>query len=202
MKQRDKNEKIKIPKLYKKLLLIIIVVGPMWWLVFTEDGQRRSDMFMLRLFSDGPFYLNLKELDSRFSEEEMHQVYPELSWQCKTEDTPFGDRYCISKIGSFNDLPADQAVLFFRNHSINAVQVNYRHNYHETLGKDLRYQLGNPLPEADLAKSVPTASKVVHWRTSGGHVITKQTLDKGEEPALLWLSPAQMASGETPGEQR
>ncbi len=50
MKQSDKNAKIKIPKLYKRLLLIVIVVGPMWWLIFTEDGQRRSDMFMLRMF--------------------------------------------------------------------------------------------------------------------------------------------------------
>ncbi len=201
MKQSDKNTKIKIPKLYKRLLLIVIVVGPMWWLIFTEDGQRRSDMFMLRMFSDGPFYLNLKELNSSFSEDEMHQVYPELTWQCKTEETPFGDRYCISKIGSFNDLPADQAVFFFRNHSINAVQVNYRHNYHETLGKDLRHQLGDPLPEAEIAKSIPSTSKVVHWRTNGGHVITKQILDKGEEPALLWLSLAQMARDRTSGEQ-
>jgi hypothetical protein len=150
-------------------------------------------MFMLRIFGEKPFYLNMKELDSRFSEDEMNQVYPELSWQCKSENTTFGDRYCISKIGSFNDLPADRVVLFFRNHAINAIQVNYRHNFHATLGKDLRYQLGNPQPEAETAKSVLNANKVVHWRTKGGHVITKQTLNKGEEPALLWLSPAQMA---------
>ncbi len=192
MKPRDKNAKIRLPKFYKRLLLIIIVVGPIWWLVFTEDGQRRSDMFMLRLFGDAPFYLNLKVLDSHFNEAEMQQLYPDLPWQCKDEATGFGDRYCISKIGSFNDLPADYAALFFRDNSIAAVKVNYRHNFHGQLGKDLRYQLGNPLPVASTAGDIPDANRVVHWRTEGGHVITKQTLDKGEEPALLWLSPSQM----------
>ncbi len=67
--------------------------------------------------------------------------------------------------------------------------------------QDLRHQLGDPLPEAEIAKSIPSTSKVVHWRTNGGHVITKQILDKGEEPALLWLSLAQMARDRTSGEQ-
>ncbi len=193
MKPRDKNAKIRLPKFYKRLLLVTIVVGPIWWLVFTEDGQRRSDMFLLRVFGDAPFYLNLKVLDGRFNEAELHQLYPEFSWQCKDEATDFGDRYCISRIGSFNDLPADSAALFFRDSGITAVKVNYRHNYHAQLGKDLRYQLGYPLPEAASARDMPDANKVVHWRTEGGHVITKKILDKGEESALLWLSPAQMA---------
>jgi hypothetical protein len=194
MKQNDKKAKIRLPKLYKRLLLIAIVVGPMWWLVFTEDGQRRSDMFILKLFGNEPFYLNLKELDDRFTEKEMYQLYPELTWKCKDEHTSFGDRYCVSQIGSFNDLPADHATLFFSKFGINAVKINYRHNYHGVLGKDLRYQLGNPLPETDAAKGIPSRDRIVHWRTNGGHVITKQTLNKGEEPALLWLSSAQMAS--------
>lgn len=192
MKPRDKNDKIRLPKFYKRLLLTAIVVGPMWWLVFTDDGQRRSDMFLLRLFGGEPIYLNLKELDSRFTEQEMHQLYPDFSWQCKDGETGFGDRYCTSKIGSFNDIPANQVTMFFRNSAINAIQVNYRHNYHAMLGKDLRHQLGYPLSAAATNKDTPETDKVVHWRTKGGHVITKHTLDKGEEPALLWLSPAQM----------
>ncbi len=194
MKPRDKNAKLKLPKLYKQLLLIAIVIGPIWWLVFTADGQRRSDMFLLRIFADAPFYLNLKELDSRFTEEELHQLYPDLNWQCQDKETGFGDRYCISQIGSFNEIPANQVTLFFRNSAINAVQVNYRHNYHAQLGMDLRRQLGAPLPDTEMPKDMPSSDKVVHWRTKGGHIITKHTLSRGEEPALLWLSPAQMAS--------
>jgi hypothetical protein len=71
--------------------------------------------------------------------------------------------------------------------------VNYRHNYHNLLGHDLRRQLGRPLPETEASIDIPEAGKVVHWRTKGGHVIAKKTLDKGEESALLWLSLAQMA---------
>jgi len=198
MKQSDKKAKIKLPKLYKRLLLIAIVVGPIWWLVFTEDGQRRSDMVILKLFGNKPFYLNLKELDNRFTEKEMGQLYPDITWECKDEHTSFGDRYCVSKIGSFNDLPANLVTMFFSEYGINAVKVNYRHNYHGVLGNDLRYQLGNPLPDTGASQGVPTAARIVHWRTSGGHVITKQLLDKGEEPALLWLSLEQMARNSAP----
>jgi hypothetical protein len=130
----------------------------------------------------------------------MRELYPDLPWQCKDEPTGFGDRYCISKIGSFNDLPADYAALFFRGNGIAAVKINYRHNFHGQLGKDLRYQLGNPLPVASTAGDIPDANRVIHWRTEGGHVVTKKILDKGEEPALLWLSPAQMARENGPGE--
>ncbi len=193
MKPNDKNAKIRLPKLYKGLLLVAIVVGPMWWLVFTEDGQRRSDMVLISIFGGEPLYLNLKLLDSRVSEAEIMELYPDIKWQCQDKDTAFGERHCFAEIGSFNALPADYATIFFRNSGVNAVKVGYRHNYHSQLGLDLKRQLGPPLSQVAATAEVPQPELIVQWRTDSGHVITKKRLDRGEEAALLWLSTKQMS---------
>jgi hypothetical protein len=197
MKPRDKNAKIRVPKFYKRLLLVAIVVGPMWWLVFTEDGQRRSDMALLYLFGDDPLYLNLKVLDDRFTEQEMRQLYPEIPWQCQEQASAFGVHTCVGKIGSFNQVPADYAKFYFGDSTLNAVKVVYSQNYHSILGKDLNHQLGNPL-EPFASDDFPVGEDVVRWRTDGGFVLAKKKLNKGDEPALLWLSSRQMALGSRP----
>ncbi len=193
MKPRDKNAKIRLPKLYKRLLLIAIVVGPIWWLVFTEDGQRRSDMVLISLFGGEPLYLNLKLLDNRVSEPEIMELYPDIRWQCQDQKTAFGEHHCFGKIGSFNNLPADYATIFFRNGGINAVKVGYRRNYHTQLGLDLKRQLGPPLQQVTASAEVPEPDLIVQWRTDHGFIITKKRLDRGEEAALLWLSARQMS---------
>jgi hypothetical protein len=197
MKPRDKNAKIRVPKFYKRLLLVAIVVGPMWWLVFTEDGQRRSDMALLYMFGDEPLYLNLKVLDERFSEQEMRQLYPDIPWQCDQRDSAFGVRSCTGKIGSFNQVPADYVRLYFGDSTLNAVKVDYRQSYHGILGKDLNRQLGKPLPPF-ATDDIPADESVVRWRADGGFVMAKKKLSKGDEPALLWLSATQMARGSRP----
>jgi hypothetical protein len=197
MKPRDKNAKIRVPKFYKRLLLVAIVVGPMWWLVFTEDGQRRSDMALLYLFGDESLYLNLKVLDDRFTEQEMRQLYPDIPWQCENQASAFGVRTCSGKIGSFNQVPADHAKLYFGDSTLNAVKVVYSQSYHGLLGKDLNHQLGKPLPPF-AADDIPTDDTVVRWRTDGGFVMAKKKLNKGDQPALLWLSSTQMARGSRP----
>ncbi len=199
MKPRDNNARFKLPKLYKRLLLVAMVVGPMWWLVFTEDGQRRTDTVLLTLFGKETLYLNLKALDDRFSEQEMRQLYPDIEWQCENKASAWGDRICAAGIGNFNDIPAEYATLFFAQTSLNAVKVVYNRSYHEILGRDLNHQLGKPLPPLGSAE-VPAAAALMRWRADGGFVITKKQLNKEDEAALLWLSPKQMARGIGPGE--
>jgi hypothetical protein len=193
MKPRDKNAKIRLPKLYKKLLLVAIVIGPIWWLVFTADGQRRSDMVLLTLLGEEHFNLNLEALDSRVSEAEIMELYPNIKWQCQDQKTAFGERHCFGEIGSFNNLPADYATIFFHNGGINAVKVGYHHKHHSQLGIDLKHQLGPPLSQVAATAEIPQPDLIVQWRTDSGHVITKKRLEKGEEAALLWLSTKQMS---------
>jgi hypothetical protein len=37
----------KLPSLYKSLLMLALVFGPFYWLAFTEDGQRRTDLALM-----------------------------------------------------------------------------------------------------------------------------------------------------------
>ena len=38
--------------LYKRLFLLFLVLGPFFWLMFTEDGKRRTDLVLLSLLKD------------------------------------------------------------------------------------------------------------------------------------------------------
>ena len=53
----------KIPSFYKRILAFFVVIGPIFWLVFTEDGQRRTDIVLLTLWGEDEIALNLKALD-------------------------------------------------------------------------------------------------------------------------------------------
>lgn len=170
-------------KLYKKLVMLLIVVGPFWWLVFTEDGQRRADTMMISLFGKATIDFNLQALDSGFSEAELKQVFPDISWQCENTSSPLGDALCHSKIGAFNGIPAKYLTIFFTSSHVSALKLNYTAYYHGELYEQLKSQMGRPQQSKDA-----TSEATLQWHTEGGTIIVKQQLLKGEEPALLWLA--------------
>jgi hypothetical protein len=179
---------LKLPTFYKRFLIFFIVIGPIFWLVLTEDGQRRTDIVLLTLWGEDEIALNLQALDDRFSEEELKRVFPDLSWTCKDESNEFGNRLCATRIGIFNDIPARYITIFFRDHWINAVKIGYRRNYHDLLKQQLRHQLGAPADNASRIPAIAGTDSVLHWVTDSGNVILKESLDESEEAALLWLS--------------
>jgi len=179
----------KLPKLYKRLLAILLVVGPFYWLVFTEDGQRRTDSVMLRLSGEKEISLNLKALDDRFTEEELRKVFPDIEWQCQDQASDFGNRLCASRIGVYNGIPSRFIAAYFRDGRINGVKLVYRPNYHEQLLQQLLQQLGQPQIESRQATDGPRPDSILRWDTGNGTVLLKQQLAQQEEPALMWINP-------------
>ncbi|MCU7893078.1 MAG: hypothetical protein KZQ78_16375, partial [Candidatus Thiodiazotropha sp. (ex Ustalcina ferruginea)] len=76
---------LKLPSFYKRILTFFVVIGPIFWLVFTEDGQRRTDSVVLTLWGEDDISLNLKVLDNQITEEELKQVFPDVEWLCDDE---------------------------------------------------------------------------------------------------------------------
>jgi hypothetical protein len=178
---------LKLPSFYKRFLIFFIVIGPIFWLVLTEDGQRRTDIVLLTLWGEDEIALNLKALDNQVTEEDLKKVFPDLTWTCNDEPNEFGNRICATSIGIFNDIPARYITIFFRDRWINGVKIGYRRNYHELLKQQLRHQLGAPTNDGRFP-ATDGAEPVLHWITESGNVILKETLNEGEEAALLWLS--------------
>ena len=169
---------------FKTLLVMAIVIGPMFWLMFTADGQRRVDAVMLHLFGDESMMLNLEGLDSRLSEVELAEVYPQLDWQCRQQVGEWGDRQCVAALALWNDMPARQVSFFFKHGRLNAMQLDYRARYHAELIKQLQQQLGRPSEGSDRGPQ-----GVLQWLRASGMVVIKAELGPADQAALIWVPP-------------
>lgn len=175
-----KPDRFKIPALYKKLLLLVMVIGPIYWLMFTDDGRRRTDLVILTLLGHPSVELRLDILAPAATEQEFREFLPDVEWQCRNTRSPFGERSCLSTIASFNDAPARNLVLYFEENAFQAMKVVYRSGYHDWLVALLRDMLGDP---------ATSAGGVLQWDTGKGLVLMQEQLSgQGEEPALMWLS--------------
>ena len=181
-----------LPKLYKKLLILTLVFGPVIWLMFTEDGQRRTDTMMLWLFGQQEIKMDLLTLDNRFTEQEIKQVYENLNWQCQARTTVYGDRLCVSQIGIFNGIPARYLTLFFQSGRISALKLNYRRQHHNAMKDQIQQQLGAPEMQKSRLETDTETDQVDHWNTGNGLIVLKQKLQAQEEPALFWIAANQV----------
>ena len=78
----------KKPNLHKTILILILVFIPPYWLLFTDEGSRVSDTALLWLLGEDDIKVNVRELDSTFSQQDIRKVYPDNEWQCGKQQTP------------------------------------------------------------------------------------------------------------------
>ncbi|MGQ9831901.1 MAG: hypothetical protein ACUVQI_09960 [Thermochromatium sp.] len=107
------NAPLRLPQAYKTVLMLALVIGPLFWLALTKDGQWRTDLALMGLLGKPEFNAALDAFDSRLTEATMRASFPKLAFQCATGANPFGNRLCRAEIGSFNQIPAISVVLFF-----------------------------------------------------------------------------------------
>ncbi len=178
-----KANRFKIPSLYKRLMAVIAVIGPIYWLMLTEDGRRRTDLVVLYLSGDPTVELRLDTLASSATEEQFREFVPDVAWQCENTRTFFGERTCMSPIGSFNDTPSHYMVLYYEENALQAMKVAYRENYQEWLTTQLGQMLGQP---------ASGGNGVLQWSTGNGLVLIQEKLPPdAEKPTLMWLSTEQ-----------
>lgn len=173
---------------FKTAMALCLVVGPIYWLMFTNDGQRRSDTVMLWLSGADSVDLDLQRLNPGYGLEQLRQVYPKLDWQCReqtTADTGRG-RACSSPLGSYNSIPAYRIAFHFDDDQLARLRIDYRRRYHQALLTQLRRQLGKPVTPASGAGG--RAAEVIEWRLAHGLVVLKRELRDQDEPALFWLA--------------
>jgi hypothetical protein len=174
------KDRFKIPALYKKLLALAIVIGPIYWLMFTEDGRRRTDLVVLSLKGDPFVALRLDILGPQANEQAIREFLPRLTWECDDAPSAFGEHHCLAPIGAFNDAPAHYLLTYFDQGGLSAMKVVYRSPYHDWLVGLNRSMLGDP---------GPPLQGVLRWKTERGLVLMQARPDPDrEEPSLLWLS--------------
>lgn len=173
---------MQLPSLYKKLLAVAAVIGPMYWLMLTEDGRRRTDMLMLWLFGEPQVHVALTELGSRIAETDVRQIYPQLALVCDDRESRFGKRVCKAPISGINEIPAYYLAFFLTDGRLMAMKAGYRSNYHDSMLSMVRHMLGSPVESSADSPSLA-------WPAGEGVALLPRNAveDKGES-ALLWLS--------------
>ena len=185
---------LRLNPLYKKLLILSLVLGPMIWLVFTKDGQRRSDLVLLYLFGKEELNLAIENLNGSMTEADFRALFPDLALVCDDGANPFGDRLCTVEIGSFSAIPARAFTLFLEADRLRAAKLNYRRAYHDTLETQLSTRIG-ARPELE-----PSGPDAVSWQVGDG-LLLMPAAEPGDdsEAALLWLSGAALERRRTGG---
>lgn len=169
--------------LYKRLMLLALVLGPFVWLVVTEDGRRRSDLVVLFVLGEPEVSLAIERLDGRLTEGDMRRLYPELELVCRGVTDRLGDRVCAADIGVFNQIPARGIAIYLQDDGLTAVRVDYRRAYHASLGAQITRRLGRPPRD-------PSADPAV-WPVAGGLLLMSRDRPKSEDDAaLFWIADA------------
>jgi hypothetical protein len=188
---------IRIPKLYKTLLAVVAVLGPIYWLMFTEDGQRRTDLALMSILGRPAFDAALDSFTNRLTEARLRESFPAIELECVDGDNPFGDRFCGAQIGSFNQYPARSLSLFFEGGRLSAVKVLYAPAYHARIRGWVQRRVARLSEEgSDGTPPAPLVNEgVATWRVTDGALMLKDgDLGRSDEPALLWLSGATLAA--------
>jgi hypothetical protein len=176
------------PRRYKTLLALAVVGGPLIWLLFTRDGQRRTDLVLLPLFGRPVVQLSLTDLNARLTEDDIRAKLPKVDLRCSQGETPFGDRLCAARIAALGRLPADALAFYFSSGALRAAKLTYRSDVHGELLTALSRRLGEGETVKRGAMEEGTAG-VVSWAVMDGVLLANAgDLVPGEEPALLWLS--------------
>lgn len=175
--------KLQLPSSYKLVLSLAVVIGPIIWLMFTEDGKRRSDLVLLHLLGDPSFDIAYEKLSPAVTEALIGEQFPKVDFQCQTITSNLGDRLCAAEIASFNALPARAAQLTYAGQQLRVLQLNYRLAYHDLLTHQLRDSLGAPREQSTAQRPV------LIWSLEGGQLMLPAAPPEHPgDAALIWLA--------------
>lgn len=178
----------KLPKLHKTLLILLLVLTPPYWLLFTDEGSRVSDSALLWLLGEDDIKVSVGDLDNKFSQEDILAVYGKNEWHCGEKHTNFGNAICAAKVGTFNGFPARLITFYFRDGRVSAMKLIYRDQYHEQILGYLIGEFGQPGNVAAAVSEGPEADTVLQWGLDKGALLLKKALQQTDEPALLWMA--------------
>lgn len=184
-----KKSDLKLPKTYKTILMLALVFGPFFWLAFTEDGQRRTDLALMALFGKPEFNAAMDAFSSALTEAKLRKTFPKLELKCADGQNPFGDRICGAEIGTFNQIPASAVTLFFKGDHLRAAKVEYRRAYHEIMQDWVKARVAGRAPSPLAARFAEGKQHVMVEPVDDGLLVMREgELGEDDEPALMWLS--------------
>lgn len=170
----------------KRTLIIALLAAPVLWLVFTPEGQRQTDLFILSFGGEPDIGIRFDKLHRGVTPEQLRGEQPDLELNCTEKSTPFGGRICQAPIAGFNGNPSRFVIFYYGPQQLNAVKIGYQRSYHRRIVEQLHQSLGSP----EQSKQ-PDGTLINQWAAGEGTILMPQSLGQEQEPALMWLAGRQ-----------
>lgn len=174
-----------INQIYIRLLLLGLLFGPLLWFSISDEGQRVSDLFLLKLSGAPEVHIDYRQLKAEIGEAEFKHGLADVDFQCADKRTDFGERLCFAPVAGFNGTPSQYMSAFFRGDHLMAIKLAYQRSYHDYLYASVSRELG----PANSAAALPDNSGATQWQAGKGWlVLPGEHLKEGAEPVLFWLA--------------
>jgi hypothetical protein len=171
-------------KLALKLLLIFVLLLPLAWVLFDDQGKRWLDVTLLGLRGNPSLNLDFAALNGNEQISDIRRIYPKLELEC-AKGSETNTEHCFGHIAAFNRLPARFITFFFGSDGrLQMIKLNYRTAYHEDMAKQLTAVYGEPRGQGE-----DLDQRVLSWRTGPGQVVVKVLVAESGDNQLFWLSP-------------
>jgi len=168
----------------RRLGVLLLLGAPLFWAVFTKDGQRWTDIYLMKARGNPEMAITFDALTPELTLPQIRTALPDLKIACASQATPYGDQACHAPIAAFNGIPAHYIVFFLQGDQLRAVKIAYRRTYHDWMLPQLKERLGKPEEsEQDVAAGI------YRWHVGKGVVVAlRERQARGQEPVLLWLA--------------
>jgi len=174
-------------QIFTRILLFGLFFGPLTWFLVSDEGQRVSDVFLLKLSGAPALEVDYRQLRPQLSEADLKSRFPKVDFQCADHKTDFGERLCYTKLAAINGIPSQYMSAFFRGDHLMAIKVAYQRSYHNALYQRLSNELGEP--NRDRMAGLPDNSGAQQWLAGKGWLVLPGVgLKEDVEPALFWLA--------------
>lgn len=174
-------------QIFNRLLLLGLLFGPLTWFLVSDEGQRVSDVFLLKLSGAPALEMDYRQLRPELSEAEIKSRFSKVAFQCSDRQTDFGERLCYTPLAAINGVPSQYMSAFFRGDHLMAIKIAYQRSYHDYLYKSLSGELGEA--NRDQLAGLPDNSGAQQWQAGKGWLVLPGVgLKEDVEPALFWLA--------------
>jgi hypothetical protein len=174
-------------QIFTRIILLGLFFGPLTWLLVSDEGQRVSDVFLLKLSGAPAVEMDVRQLAPAVNEAELKSRFPSVTFQCADKQTDFGERLCYSPLAAFNGAPSQYLSAFFRGDHLMAIKVAYQRSYHDYIYGRLTRELGPANRDRD-ARLVDNGG-AQQWQAGKGWLVLPGVgLKEDAEPALFWLA--------------
>ncbi len=171
-------------KRFARYILYTLILAPLAWFTFTAEGQRYTDLFMLRMFGASAIEMQLAQVGPHVGEKALIDALTNVNFTCRDNATPYGQRTCHARVASFNGVPSSYITLFFANGGLTGLKLAYHARYHQDLIDNLNGALG-PAQSSPTAESQP---KILHWPTAYGMAMLPEAQPPEAGAEMLWLA--------------